>query len=346
MGLSPSETARTATPGPQHVDGRGEAVLMMTDVYRGLEGVERGEIKYLRVLEQVARPWAARRFWPEDEGLGQHAIISMHAHIFVKIHHGVVPVAEDGSACFTVPAEKNLFFEALDQDFMEVQRMRSFLNLRPGETRSCIGCHEERRLAPPSGTPMALAHPPSRLGPQPGETVPRPIYYPTDVQPVLDKHCVACHNPKKPEGELDLSGEPTTFFNRSYEQVMSKKLVAYIQEFHGPQPRAQKTNVVPLPPRSLGSHASGLIAVVREGHYDAKLSAEEMARLVTWADANAPYYGSYFGRRNLKYKDHPDFRPTPTLESASGTPPPDAQPYAQSPRPPAPLVPRLRLGTP
>jgi len=75
---------------------------------------------------------------------------------------------------------------------------------------------------------------------------------------------------------------------------------------------------VPLPPRSLGSHASRLVTVLLEGHYEARLSREEMVRLVTWADANAPYYGSYFGRRNLIYKDHPDFRPVPTLESASG----------------------------
>ena len=44
------------------------------------------------------------------------------------------------------------------------------------------------------------------------------------------------------------------------------------------------------------------------------LSQEELIPVVTWADANAPYYGSYFGRRNLIYKDHPDFRPIPTLE--------------------------------
>ncbi len=301
--------------------GPGEALVMMSDVYRGLEGVKRGRIKYLRVLEQVPRPWAARRFWPDDEAHGQHAIISLNAHIFVKIHHGVVPVELDGSACFVVPAEKNLFFQALDADFMEVQRMRSFVNFRPGETRSCIGCHEPKALAPPRRTPLALGLPPSHLRPQPGETVPRPIHYPTDVQPILDEHCTECHNPEKAEGELDLSGRLTTFFNRSYEQVMGRKLVACIQEFHGPQPRAQKTNVAPLPPRSLGSHASRLIAIVREGHYDCKLSPAEMARLTTWADANAPYYGSYFGRRNLKYRDHPDFRPSPTLESASGVRP-------------------------
>ena len=43
--------------------------------------------------------------------------------------------------------------------------------------------------------------------------------------------------------------------------------------------------------------------------------------IVTWVDGNAPYYGSYFGRRNIKYRDHPNFRPIPTFESASGVPP-------------------------
>jgi hypothetical protein len=298
-----------------------EATLLLSDVYEGLEGVPRGTVKYLRILEQVPRPWSARRLWPDDETLGQHAVISMNAHIHVKIHHGVVPVDEDGSASFVVPAEKNLFFQALDENFMEVQRMRTFVNLQPGESRSCIGCHQTRNRAPVSKPVLALGHPPQRPGPQPGEAVPRPLYYPTDVQPILDAHCVQCHAGPEPDGDLDLSGELTTFFSRSYEEIMGKKLVAAVQEFKGPQPRAQKRNVTPLPPRALGSHASKLIGVLRQGHYDVNLSQEEFVRLATWADANAPYYGSYFGRRNLVYRNHPDFRPAPTVQSASGVPP-------------------------
>ena len=140
---------------------------------------------------------------------------------------------------------------------MEVQRMRTFVNFQPGESRSCIGCHEPRPLAPPGKTPLALTHPPNSPAAQPGETVPRPIHYPTDVQPILDRHCVRCHGGEKTEGELDLSGELTTFFNRSYENLMRKKLLAYIQEFQGPQPRAQKTNVVPLPPEALARTPAG-----------------------------------------------------------------------------------------
>jgi hypothetical protein len=237
----------------------------------------------------------------------------MYAHIYVKVLHGIVPVEADGSAHFLVPADRNLFFQALDEEFMEVQRMRTFVNFRPGESRSCIGCHEPRNQAPPHRLPLALLHEPDAPGPQPGETVPRPLYYPTDIQPILDQHCVRCHGGEKTEGDLVLTGDLTTFFNRSYENLMTRKLVAYIQEFIGPQPNAQKTNVTPLPPKSLGSHASRLIQVLRQGHYEAVLSREEWVRLVTWVDANGPYYGSYFGRRNLKYQGLPDFRPVPTL---------------------------------
>ena len=61
---------------------------------------------------------------------------------------GVVRVAEDGSANFTAPAGKVLYFHLLDQDFNELQRMRSVVQLQPGERRSCVGCHDARTAAP------------------------------------------------------------------------------------------------------------------------------------------------------------------------------------------------------
>jgi hypothetical protein len=52
-----------------------------------------------------------------------------------------------------------------------------------------------------------------------------------------------------------------------------------------------------------------------------KLSREEFIKLVTWVDANVPFYGSYFGMRNIASQKHPAFRPVPTLASARGVPP-------------------------
>ena len=162
----------------------------MTDVYRGLEGVPRGEVKYLRILEQVPRPWTAKRFWPDDITLGQNAAISMGSHIFVTVLHGIVPVDEDGSAHFTVPAGRSLFFQALDERFMEVERMRTFVNLQPGEVRSCIGCHQPRNESPPVKTPLAMMRPADQPQPQPGDQ--RSGYLPCSLVPLrIADHPVA-----------------------------------------------------------------------------------------------------------------------------------------------------------
>ncbi len=293
------------------------AELIVTDVYRGMTNVQRGEVKYIRVNEQVPRPWAARRNWPGDEYDQQHACITKNTHLGLKVQHGVVPVLPDGSARFLVPADRNIFFQVLDENFMELQRERTFVNYRPGEVRSCIGCHEKNIDAPPASArmPLALLRDPDRPGPQPGETSgARPIHYPTDVQPVLDRHCVKCHSGPKPAARLDLTGAPTALFSRSYENILDRKLIAVIGENH---PKWE--NIHYLPPKSLGSHASKLIAHLKEGHKDVELTSEEWVRLTTWVDSNGQYYGSYYGRRNLRYKDHSNFRPTPSFEEAIST---------------------------
>ncbi len=306
------------------------ATVLITDVHAGLDDaslaeygeldIERsvapGTVKYIRVMETVARPWTARRFWEGDQHGQQHSVVSLWTHTHVKVLHGIVPVEEDGSACFTVPADRNVFFQALDEDFMEVQRMRTFVNFRPGEVRSCIGCHEPRDRAPHNAPLAALRRPPRTPGPQPGETAPRPIHYPTDVQPILDRHCVSCHGGEEPDADLDLGGELTALFSRSYESILERDLVEAVSEIG-----AKMGDVDDTPPYTWGSHASGLIELIREGHEGVELSLEELVTLVTWVDANAPYYGTYYGRKNLQYRDHPDFRPIPTVETASGVPP-------------------------
>lgn len=298
-------TAAPGTPG----------TLYLGDVYQGLPGVARGSIKWLRVLEQVPRPWSARRTYGGDLYDQQHACLTQDTHLGLKVLHGVVPVAADGSACFTVPSDRALYFEALDADFMEVQRMRTYINVRPGEQRACVGCHADGHHAPPDARPAARRAP-DAPGPQPGEVAPRPLDYASDVQPLLDRHCASCHNADKPDGGLVLTGEPTLLWNRSYEALLAKRLLPVISENHPPLGSTEL-----LPPFSLGSHAAKLTLVVKQGHYNVKLSLAEWVKLTTFVDTNAQYYGSYFGRRNLVYQGLPDFRPVPTLSSALGVPP-------------------------
>jgi len=286
------------------------AVCVVADIYRGLDNVERGTIKYIRINEQVPRPWAARR----DDGT---FVVTMGTHMGLKVQHGIVPVEEDGSAYFVVPADKNIFFQALDENFMEVQRERTYVNYRPGEMRSCLGCHEKPRDVLPdtinTGTLLALKRPPSKPGPQPGETSgTRVLHYPTDVQPILDKHCVRCHGSNEPDGDLDLTAKMTDIFSRSYENLLEHDLVQTLNE-------DTLLFAEYMPPYTLGSHASKLINVLREGHEEVELSREEMIRLTTWVDSNAQYYGSYYGRRPLDYRNHPNFRPVPTFAEAVST---------------------------
>jgi len=292
-------------------EDEGLATLFMRDVYRGLPGIERGRVKYLRVMEDVAKPWEESWQSPiQGDSMGlQNPAVSLKGHFTVKKIHGVVPVHEDGSAFFTVPPDTNLFFQALDEDYMELQRMRTFVNLLPGEKRSCIGCHEVRKQAPAlrRANPLALDHSVQALVPQPGDTGPRMVHYPTDVQPILDRHCVSCHSGESPEGNLDLSDELTTLFNRSYENLINRRLVDNIDV----NPRDAR---IPAEgPLMVGSHLSKMVERMRADPCRGKLSREEFIRIVTWIDANAPYYGNYGGKKNVKWRDDPDFRPVPLV---------------------------------
>ena len=308
----PTAISPVADPDETGDGDRGEqglATIFMLDVYQGLTGIERGRVKYVRVMEATNLSWYDTwRAGKQGDGAGMQAsAVSYGGDVAVKKVHGIATVRDDGSACFTVPAKKNVFFQALDENYMELQRMRTFINLMPGENRSCIGCHELRRKAPNLRRvgPQAMDHPVQALYPQPGDTGPRTVHYPLDVQPILDKHCLDCHGGKEPKGELDLTGELTNLWTRSYENLMKKRLVSFLQGGFG------SANVPAEPPLTFGSHRSRLVERIRHEPCNGNLTREEFIRIVTWIDANAPYYGTHRGKKNLKWKDDPDFRPLP-----------------------------------
>ncbi|MEA3368011.1 MAG: hypothetical protein U9R68_07855, partial [Planctomycetota bacterium] len=173
-----------------------EGRFLLQDVYARLDGVERGAVKRLRIVAvpakvqpQMNRPVLG--VTREDPG---------------KCVLGTVPVEEDGSAYFRVPASVSLFFQALDEAGRAVQTMRSITYVQPGQTLGCIGCHEPRDTAPAVGPLLAQRRPASRLRPGPEGTW--PLRFDRLVQPVLDKHCVRCHSPggkKEAVARLDLT---------------------------------------------------------------------------------------------------------------------------------------------
>ena len=298
-----------------------QALCIVRNILKGMDGVERGSVKYIRINEAVPQYWDTKRKWSPNYHSAQWA-----AALWPRVQWGIVPVEEDGSAHFIVPADRNIFFQALDENYMEVQRERTYVNYRPGETRTCIGCHERSGKTPrpvAKTTPLALKRPPSIPGPQPGESDSRQvIHYPADIQPILDAKCISCHGDSDPDGELNLSGAITPLHNVSFEQIRNKGLAGpIIAEFvnHTGGDDANNNGSY-LPPKSLGSHASVLVSTIRttdsqDSHYQL-LSQGELLKIIRWVDTNYQFYGTYYGRHHGAHEAHPDFRRDPTFEEA------------------------------
>ena len=202
---------------------------------------------------------------------------------------GTVPVEADGSAWFRAPAKMALAFQALDESGQAIQTMRSVVYLQPGETQGCIGCHEERHTAPRQQPALALSRPPSVIDPGPEGS--RPLNYARLVQPVLDRHCVRCHNPQRPDGKVVLTGEPQGHYTVSYNALAP--LVSF-SSWGGKPGDFRIVNSEPLSqPDFFGARGSHLGTLLRQGHADVALPAADFERLVTWMDANALFYGTF-----------------------------------------------------
>ena len=203
---------------------------------------------------------------------------------------GTVPIEADGSAYFRAPAGLPLSFQALDSHGQALQIMRSVVYLRPGETASCIGCHEHRTTVPQANhSPLALGRPPSSILPGPDGCV--PLSYPRLVQPVLDRHCVRCHNAAKPEGKVQLTGEPQGAYTVSYNALAPR---VSFSAWGGKGGDFRQSNSEPATqPGFFGARGSPALLKLMTNHYDVSLSAEDREHLVTWMDANALFYGTF-----------------------------------------------------
>ena len=201
---------------------------------------------------------------------------------------GTVPVEADGSAYFRAPARIPLAFQALDARGQAVQTMRSLTYLQPGETASCVGCHEPRTVTPArSRMALALCRPPSEI--EPGPDGSRPLSYPLLVQPVLEAKCVRCHNAQRPDGGVVLTGEPQGEYTASYNAMAPR--VPYSAWGGGD---FRTANSEPLTaPDHFGARASRLMQELLAGHYEVVLTPEEIERLVTWMDTNVLFYGTF-----------------------------------------------------
>lgn len=254
------------------------------NVYEGthMAGVKKGEAKWLRVVESPEK-----RTWTKQGWFGQgEQAPGMNWHSFEnKQILGEVPIEEDGSASFIVPAGKHVYFQVLDKDKKMIQSMRSGVSLMPGEINGCVGCHEDRLSipAPLPKRPLALSKKPLELSKW-MDKEPFKFSFMEYVQPILDKHCVSCHDfDTKDRKKLVLAKDMNPFFNAAYINLYVNKIVTLVGG--GPAEIQQAY--------SWGSHASKLTKIIDNQHKGVKLSAEEKEILYTWMDLNGVYYPVY-----------------------------------------------------
>ncbi len=272
----PDKSARLAA------ENSTEATLGLINVYDTLTPWPRDiRIKALRVYQII--PMSVPSGEPPHETSLREPTAG-DSVVLARYVLGTVPVEEDGSAHFTVPAMKELFFQALDEKGLAVQSMRSATYLQPGERLLCQGCHEPRHRAPqsPKTMPIAMRREPSELQPDVDGT--NPFSYPRLVQPVLDKHCVRCHqeNPDKaPRLDREVIVKGRQKWYASYHSLAPN----YAFWSYGDRHRTI--------PGKFGARASKLYEILKEGHYDVKLSDEEMHRITVWLDSCSIFYGVY-----------------------------------------------------
>ncbi len=261
--------------------GSATGQMILTDVYqsRGLEGVKRGEITKLLVLESLPKP---------VNFSGGPDLVSWLGTFTLERVLGTVPVEPDGSAYFEVPANRQVFFVALDQKEAAVKRMQSFTSVAPGEVAGCAGCHERRQAAPayPGRAAVgALRRAPSAIEPFAG--FPDVVDFGRDIQPILDRHCAGCHDSRRREGGVRLSSGLGPHWSVSYFQLLAWGQVADGRNGLGGQPV-----------RSLGAGASPLLAKGAGGHYGAQFSGRDWRMVWLWLESGAAYAGSYAALRN------------------------------------------------
>ena len=304
---------------PDRTDpSRDDAVVVLHDIYKGpgLAGVPRGTIKKLRVAayhfgfpgmagpDKIGRggPWEAMRIL------------------------GTVPVYEDGSAKFRVPANTPLTLQALDAEGKAVQLMRSWYTAMPGETASCVGCHETPRDSPIVRNDIAATSTVSEIETWYGPA--RGFDFARDVQPALDKHCAGCHNGQpREDGQAipdlrderlvaDYEGLPLTRLGASrIDPSIPSKFADRFQPCKGmPHPYGElkmrytpaydalipfirrvniEDGVLLLRPGEYHADTSELVQMLMKDHHGVRLDQEAWDRIVTWIDLNGPCHGTW-----------------------------------------------------
>ncbi len=254
-------------------DAPKQGALLLQNVYEGMGDLPRDAVARLRIVGVL----------PKVQPFMNQPVLGVSAEDTGKFILGTVPVEADGSAHFLAPSGIPLFFQALDHDGKALRTMRSLTYVQPGQTLSCVGCHESRMSTPLCDSrPAAGRRPPSKIAPEAEGSW--PLRYDALVQPVIDRHCVRCHQPEYADARaaaLDLR-----FPDASYDALLGYadgdlRALAF---------EKSRSDVGDCPARrsKLAAFLAG-----ENSHADVKLEPSDWDRVYAWMDVYAHRQGAF-----------------------------------------------------
>ncbi len=261
----PHQTAQEPYP---HTGGTGMIAVM--NIYdTDLPFPPGTTIKWLRVTQNILKP---------NPEMGQ-PMIGYQNEACPRIPLGVVPVESDGSCHFEAPAGKELIFQALDENFMAVQSMRSVTYVHAGEKLVCAGCHEDPQTSPDvKRFPLALRRPPSKLQPETGQV--EPVTYYRLVKPVFEKSCIPCHRTEG-KGPVDMSYRAVKPYTFHFDGGMRGTTVKAV---HGGSRTISGR---------FGARASRMGRALLDRSHRGVIDPLDYRRVVLWLDSNSLRLGAF-----------------------------------------------------
>lgn len=260
-----------AMPDRVNLDSK-TATVHIADIHSGpgLAGVPRGRVKAIRLF--------AYHFGYNHTG--GHDKVGVESSWDIKRVLGTVPVEEDGSALFTIPANTPIALQPLDEKGRALQLMRSWLVGMPGERVSCTGCHENNLTSVPTGRKIADRQEPRAITPFHGPA--RPFAFETELFPVVQKYCLGCH-----DGSVKqvIAGRTAPLMRNAREAYDA--LHPYVRR---PGPESELEMFYPM---EYHASTSPLVRILEKDHYGVRLDREAWERLFTWIDLNAPWRGAW-----------------------------------------------------
>ncbi|MHC4247890.1 MAG: HzsA-related protein [Planctomycetota bacterium] len=213
---------------------------------------------------------------------------------------GSVPVDADGSAVFRVPARTSLQLQILDENGMAILTEKSFFYLQPGESRSCVGCHEPVGASPDMKVLARNSRrTPTELTPPAGPQYIGGLSFMRTVQPVLDRYCIKCHGLEKTEKKVNFIHDGKNNWPSSYLALCARgeHRVGY-KPFMGDN-GPTKYNV--SRPRRFYAYKNKVSHMLLKNHSKVNIDRDSYMRVIEWLDTNAQCYGDMF-RNKLEWR--------------------------------------------